>query len=65
MPGAVCPRDEEDNLCSGHGQCAANDKFEPVCKCEEGFMGDLCQYGDTNSAYCAQGMSFSVLRHGG
>merc|ERR1712096_592833 len=54
----TCPRDKNENLCSGHGQCAVNDKFEPVCNCDKGFMGKKCGYecpgrGDKGGASCS------------
>merc|ERR1711865_579609 len=40
----LCPRDKNENLCSGRGECAVNDKFEPVCNCDKGFLGDICEF---------------------
>merc|ERR1712072_1239025 len=40
----LCPRDKNENLCSGHGECAVDDKFQPVCDCHKGLLGDICQY---------------------
>uniref|UniRef100_A0A671K6H9 Si:dkey-88l16.3 n=1 Tax=Sinocyclocheilus anshuiensis TaxID=1608454 RepID=A0A671K6H9_9TELE len=39
----------EAERCSGHGTCVSVEG-EPVCKCEEGYSGDLCQNAAASSS---------------
>lgn len=35
--GLDCPKDTEQRLCGGQGECHCG-----ICRCEEGFTGDDC-----------------------
>ncbi|TRZ00822.1 hypothetical protein DNTS_026704 [Danionella cerebrum] len=45
-------------LCSGHGKCAIV-KAVPVCECDEGFSGDLCQ--NAKSSHTALALTLTFL----
>ncbi|XP_026075111.1 low-density lipoprotein receptor-related protein 2-like isoform X3 [Carassius auratus] len=48
----------EAERCSGHGTCVSVEG-EPVCECEEGYSGDLCQ--DTASSSTALALTLTFL----
>uniref|UniRef100_A0A673HKF3 Low-density lipoprotein receptor-related protein 2-like n=1 Tax=Sinocyclocheilus rhinocerous TaxID=307959 RepID=A0A673HKF3_9TELE len=47
----------EAERCSGHGTCVSVEG-EPVCECEEGYSGDLCQNAASSSTALALTLTF-------
>lgn len=47
-----------EERCGSHGKCVSV-KGEPVCECEEGYSGNLCQ--NTNSSSTGLALSLSFL----
>ncbi len=47
----------EAERCSGHGTCVSVEG-EPVCECEEGYSGDLCQNAASSRTALALTLTF-------
>lgn len=46
-----------DERCGSHGKCVSV-KGEPVCECEKGYSGDLCQNASSSSTALALTLTF-------
>uniref|UniRef100_A0A9J8BQH4 Si:dkey-88l16.3 n=1 Tax=Cyprinus carpio carpio TaxID=630221 RepID=A0A9J8BQH4_CYPCA len=57
LGSAVDSESCEAERCSGHGTCVSVEG-EPVCECEEGYSGDLCQNTASSSTALALTLTF-------